>query len=178
MKISIVYSSNTGNTKQLAEAIKEEIKNENIIYFGNVNEKIPDADLYIIGSWTDKGNASKDIIEFLKTLKDKKIIYFGTAGYGGGSEYYDILFKRIKNDIDSSNIILGHFYCQGRMPIQVKEKYIEMITKNPEDANLKVNIKNFEEALSHPDQTDLKNVRQWINKIIKFNSKEEKRKEE
>lgn len=69
MKISIVYSSNTGNTKQLAKAIKEEIKNENIIYFGNVNEKIPDADLYIIGSWTDKGNASKDIIEFLKNIK-------------------------------------------------------------------------------------------------------------
>ena len=167
MKISIIYSSNTGNTKKIAEIIKKELDSEDIIYFGKVNEKIPDTDIYIIGSWTDKGNATTDIIEFIKKLRNKKIAFFGTAGYGKNTEYYNILFERIKAYIDPSNRILGYFYCQGKMPIQVKERYIQMITKNPEDANLKVSIKNFDEALSHPNDEDLKNARQWIKNIIK-----------
>ena len=77
------------------------------------------------------------------------------------------MFERVKAYIDPSNRILGYFYCQGKMPIQVKERYIQMITKNPKDTNLKVSIKNFDEALSHPNDEDLKNARQWIKNIIK-----------
>lgn len=166
MDIGIVYSSNTGNTKMIAETIKEELKNENIVYFGKVTDQLPSADIYVVGSWTDKGNASKEIIEFMGKIKDSKIAYFGTAGYGGSEEYYKTLFERIKNNIDSSNQILGYFYCQGKMPIQVRERYVKMITENPEDAKLKVSIKNFDDALSHPDNIDLENARNWIRNII------------
>ena len=166
MKIAIVYASITGNTKLLAETIKNEIK-EDIVYFGKpINEKI-DADIYFVGSWTNKGDASKDIIDFLKKIKNKKIAYFATAGYGGSTAYYDTLFDRIKQYIDSSNIILGKFYCQGKMPIQVKERYIKMITENPNDKNLEVSLKNFEDALTHPDEIDLENVKNWVKDILK-----------
>jgi flavodoxin I len=45
MKIAIVYSSNTGNTKIIAEAIKEELSNEDIVYFGKPENNI-EADIY------------------------------------------------------------------------------------------------------------------------------------
>lgn len=166
MKVAIIYSSITGNTKLLAETIKNEIKEE-LVYFGKpINEEI-DADIYFIGSWTNKGDASNDIINFLKELKNKKIAYFGTAGYGGSTTYYDTLFSRVKQYIDSSNTILGCFYCQGKMPIQIKERYIKMITENPNDKNLEVSLKNFENALTHPDKNDLENIKKWVNKILK-----------
>ena len=166
MKVAIIYSSITGNTKLLAETIKSEI-NKDIVYFGRpINEGI-DADIYFIGSWTNKGDASNDIINFLKKLKNKKIAYFGTAGYGGSTTYYDTLFSRVKQYIDSSNTILGCFYCQGKMPIQIKERYIKMITENPNDKNLEVSIKNYEDALTHPDKKDLEDVKKWVNKILK-----------
>lgn len=66
MNIAIIYSSNTGNTKTVAETIKMNLKNENIVYFGKVTEEIPEADIYFIGSWTNKGNASDDIVDFIK----------------------------------------------------------------------------------------------------------------
>ena len=166
MKIAIIYSSNTGNTKQLADTIYQELNQKDIVYFGKPNGEIPEADLYFVGSWTNKGNATLEIETFLKTLKNKKIAYFGTAGYGGSKEYYDTLFQRVKSNIDSSNEILGHFYCQGKMPIQVRERYIAMITQNPEDKNLKVSLSNFDEALSHPDEKDLENVQEWLKKEI------------
>lgn len=166
MKVAIIYSSITGNTKLLAETIKSEI-NKDIVYCGKpINEGI-DADIYFIGSWTNKGDASNDIINFLKKLKNKKIAYFGTAGYGGSTTYYDTLFSRVKQYIDSSNTILGYFYCQGKMPVQIKERYIKMITENPNDKNLEVSIKNYEDALTHPDKKDLEDVKKWVNKILK-----------
>lgn len=162
MDIAIIYSSKTGNTKTIAKAIKEQLQNKNIVYFGNVTEELPKADIYIIGSWTDKGNAANDIIEVLKKIKNKKIAYFGTAGYGGSEEYYKKLFEKVRINIDSSNEILGYFYCQGKMPIQVRERYEKMITQNPENTNLKVSIENFDKALSHPDSEDINNVKKWV----------------
>lgn len=169
MDIAIIYSSNTGNTKKVAETMQKEFVNENLVYFGKVTESMPEADIYFIGSWTNKGNASDDIIEFVKKIENKKIAYFGTAGYGGSESYYKTLFERIKTNIDSSNKILGYFYCQGKMPIQVRERYIKMITENPEDSNLKVSIKNFDEALSHPDNDDLENAKKWARNMLMNN---------
>ena len=151
---------------KIIKNIKNEIKEE-IVYFGKPINKEIDADIYFIGSWTNKGDASNDIINFLKKLKNKKIAYFATAGYGGSTTYYDTLFSRVKQYIDSSNTILGYFYCQGKMPIQFKERYIKMITENPNDKNLEVSFKNFEDALTHPDKNDLENIKKWVNKILK-----------
>ena len=67
MKIAIVYKSITGNTKLLAEAIKEEIPKNQLVYFGEPKANIQ-ADLYIIGSWTDKGMCATEIAEFMQNI--------------------------------------------------------------------------------------------------------------
>ena len=166
MKIAIVYSSNTGNTKIIAEAIKEELSNEDIVYFGKPENNI-EADIYIVGSWTDKGNCSSEIKEFLTKLNYKKIAYFGTAGFGGQVEYYQTLFNRVKENINDTNQILGYFYCQGKMPIGIRSRYEQLIKEHPEDRNLEVSIKNFDEALKHPNKEDIEEVKLWIKHIIK-----------
>lgn len=170
MKIAIVYKSLTGNTRMIAEAIKEALKQEDLVYFGEPAEGI-DAELYFIGSWTDKGNCDKSVGAFLEKLKNKQIAYFGTAGFGGSQEYYDTLASRVKAQIPASNALLGSFFCQGKMPMSVRDRYTAMLKDNPEDKNLKVSVQNFDEALSHPDEADLADVREWtkiiLNKLIK-----------
>lgn len=166
MKIAIVYSSITGNTLMVANKIRESLSEYDLIYFGKVPKEKIEADLYIVGSWTNKGNANNDICEFLKKLNNKKIAYFGTAGYGKDPNYYETLFNRVKENIDSSNRILGCFYCQGKMSQAIRDRYVKLITENPNDANLKVSIENFDEALTHPDDIDLENARNWILSIV------------
>lgn len=100
-------------------------------------------------------------------MKKVKIAYFGTLGYGGDQRYYDQLFKRIQREMDPSNQVLGYFFCQGKMPIQIRDRYIQLLTQNPEDANLKVSIHNFDEALSHPDEQDLEHAKDWANSVIR-----------
>lgn len=169
MKIAIVYASNTKNTEMIAKAIQEELKDEEIVYFGKPTSEIREADVYIIGSWTDKGNAYHTILDFIQTLRNKKIAYFGTAGYGKDEKYYQTLFSRVKEHIDGSNQILGYFFCQGKMPLSVKDRYVQMMREHPDDAKLKVSIENFDEALEHPNDDDLKHAKEWIASIINKN---------
>ena len=45
--------------------------------------------------------------------------------------------------------------CQGKMPFSVRKRYEAMLEQNPEDERVKGMIRNFDSALSHPDEADL-----------------------
>ena len=85
----------------------------------------------------------------------------------GSQEYYNALLERIKSLIPASNQLIGHFFCQGKMPYSVRERYVSMMQANPEDKNLEVSIKNFDEALSHPNEADLQDAVNWATEMIK-----------
>ena len=53
------------------------------------------------------------------------------------------------------------------MPYSVRERYVSMMQANPEDKNLEVSIKNFDEALSHPNEADLQDAVNWATEMIK-----------
>ena len=57
-RYSILYSSKTGNTKKLAEAIYNTLPQNKCDYYGTV-DKIDDvlSNVIYIGFWTEKGNA-------------------------------------------------------------------------------------------------------------------------
>ena len=161
---SIVFSSLTGNTKKLADTIYETLPKDKCDYFGENDSKIPPSDLLYIGFWTDKGNADNKTLELLSQLKNKKIFLFGTAGFGGSDAYFKKILGQVKQSIDASNVIIGEYMCQGKMPQSVRDRYIKM-KENPEHpANLDVLIKNFDCALSHPDTRDLEELKKLMMK--------------
>ena len=44
------------------------------------------------------------------------------------------------------------------MKEQVKARYLQLITENPEDKNLQVSLQNFEQAKTHTDTEDKNNL--------------------
>ena len=50
--------------------------------------------------------------------------------------------------------------------MEVRNRYVKMITEHSDDANLKVSIQNFDEALTHPDTIDLNNVVEWVKNTV------------
>ncbi|RHS94853.1 flavodoxin family protein BilS [Erysipelatoclostridium sp. AM42-17] len=164
MKIAIIYDSLTGNTKMLAQHIEMTCQNEEIVYIGKPKEI--QADLYFIGSWTDKGNCSESIQQYVKTLDNKKIVYFATCGFGGSQTYFDQLKQRFKQILPASTTLVDCFICQGKMPESVKQRYLSLLKKNPDNQQLQLALNNFEQALSHPDQQDLNNLQNLTLQII------------
>lgn len=165
MKIVIMYDSKTGNTKLIAKAIKDATVNHEVICLDSKQEII-DADLYFIGSWTDKGNCSGMIADICKQLHNKKVVLFGTCGFGGAGEYQESLYQRFVVHVPKDNTVLGYFYCMGKMPLATRERYVSMLQAHPDDAKLAVSIENFDEALKHPNQKDIENVQEFTKEML------------
>ena len=166
MKYSIVFSSVTGNTRQLADAILSVLPQENLRYFGPPAEIALEADRLYVGFWTDKGHCNKEISTFLKGVKGKEIFLFGTAGFGGSQEYFDKILDSVQKHIDRSNTVIGTFMCQGKMPASVRERYVKMKEQPDHMPNIDAMIENFDKALSHPDADDLVKLTESVSEAI------------
>ena len=120
---SIVFSSLTGNTKKLAEAIYEVLPKDKCDHFGETGSQVRGSDLLYIGFWTDKGNADKKTLELLSKLKGKKIFLFGTAGFGASAAYFEKVLGQVRQSVAPGNVVIGEYMCQGKMPQSVRERY-------------------------------------------------------
>ena len=165
MEYSIVYSSNTGNTAMLAEVIRDQVGSEKCKYFGSVDPKGKDTTLIFVGFWTDKGTCDEKMEEFLKSLRDKKVFIFGTAGFGGSEEYYSRILKSVEKNLDVSNNIVGTYMCQGKMPVSIRNRYEKMMNET-DDIKFKNLIDNFDRAASHPNEDDFKEIRDMVKSLV------------
>ena len=161
-RYSIIFSSKTGNTKMLADAIREELTPEACDYFGNTDIDYPQSKMLYIGFWTDKGIADPAALQLLEKLHNKKIFLFGTAGFGGNSTYFQNILQKTREHIEASNTVVGEYMCQGKMPSSVKERYLK-IKSQPEHApNIDAMIENFDKAATHPDSSDIERLKEAV----------------
>ena len=151
MRYAVVFASMTGNTRLLAERMKEMLPREQLIYWGEPAEAAREADVLFVGSWTDKGTCCPAIGDFLRSLEGKKVFLFGTAGFGGVPAYFEQILDRVKSKLGSGVTVVGSYMCQGRMPMSVRERYMQM----EESPRRTAMLENFDAALNHPDAEDL-----------------------
>lgn len=162
MKYSIVYSSLTGNTKLLADELNKNLKSNDCLYCGELNDKALEADFIFVGFWTDRGTCDKKCQEFLKKIKNKEIFLFGTVGFGVSADYFKTVIDKVKDNLDKSVIVKDYFMCQGKMQQAVRDRYEEIRRTDPSARNINMLIANFDEALSHPNKKDINN---FIKKV-------------
>ena len=163
-RYSIIYSSRTGNTRLLAEAIRESLPADLCNHFGTDEAGAVESEKLYVGFWTDKGAADEAALALLKRLKNKKIFLFGTAGFGESEAYFQKVLDRVKESIDESNSIIGTYMCQGKMPMAVRERYEKMKQQPNPAPNLDGLIRNFDRALTHPDDHDLEELKQAVRR--------------
>ena len=161
-RYSIIFSSLTGNTRQLAETIRAVLPAEDCDYFGAPETAELYSEMLYVGFWTDKGNADSAALGLLSKLRGKEIFLFGTAGFGGSAAYFQKILDHVKQSVDPSNTVVGEYMCQGKMPQSVRNRYMKMKTQPEYPANIDALIDNFDRALSHPDEDDLERLRKII----------------
>ena len=151
MSYAIVFSSRTGNTRRLAEAVRAALPAGECLYFGPPDAAALAAGRLYIGFWTDKGSCDEALAAFLPQLAGHEVFLFGTAGFGADPAYFDAILGRVAALLPPSAAVLGRFMCQGRMPAAVRTRYEAMEESHRRTAMLE----NFDRALSHPDEADL-----------------------
>lgn len=156
MTYSIVYSSKTGNTKMLADALHQALPADDCLYFGAPDAQALAAERIYIGFWTDKGTCDAETAAFLTQLTQQEIFLFGTCGFGGGVAYFEQILARVRDLLPESVQLVGSYLCPGKMPESVRDRYVRIAEEEPaKRSHMQKMIFNFDCALSHPDANDL-----------------------
>ncbi len=177
MNYKIIYSSQTGNTRLLAETaasvLKLKIKGNDTLEITDIQtitkplKPSPDDTIYFIGFWTDKGNCGESIKNTLKSLENCKVFLFGTAGFGQSQDYFERLLGNAAHNLPSTSTLIGTFMCQGKMPQSVRSRYKKMLEEKPGDTSIQRLLDNFDAALLHPSEDDQHRLAKAINASLK-----------
>lgn len=168
MRYAIVYSSATGNTAALASRLREVLAPENCVYFGPPEmTRLPEAERYYVGFWTDKGTCDGETAGFLSRLPGRELLLFGTAGFGGSQPYFEQILSRIRRSLPEGAVVRSSFMCQGRMGLEVRRRYEAMLRENPRDQKAQMLLENFDQAASHPNEADLDALTAWAEASLR-----------
>lgn len=170
MKILLVYSSLTGNTRRVAEAIGEELGLRAI----PVKER-PSAngyDLVIAGFWVDKGTADASMRVYLQDLHDVPVALFATLGADPTSEHARMCMSRAAALLGAGSQLLGQFICQGRVSEAMVEQMKKMFPPGHPHALTPAWLQRLDAARPHPDSEDFQAARAYFRELLTRCSRE------
>lgn len=114
MRTLVLYSSRTGNTKKVAQAIAGALPADLAAY-----------DLVFLGYWVDRGTANAEARAVMEGLHNEHIALFATLGADPRSEHGKMCLEHGMALLPDQDAIVGTFLCQGA----VDPKVIEMMYK-------------------------------------------------
>lgn len=117
-----------------------------------------EADVVFVGFWCDKGSCSPAVQHFLQGLAGKRVFLFGTCGFGESDEYFAQILDRVRAYLPADAQCIGGAMCQGKMGVGVKRRYEGMLEKDPENAQARMLIDNWNKAQSHPNEDDFSRI--------------------
>ena len=117
-----------------------------------------EADVVFVGFWCDKGSCSPAVQHFLQGLAGKRVFLFGTCGFGESDEYFAQILDRVRAYLPADAQCIGGAMCQGKMGVGVKRRYEGMLEKDPENAQARMLIDNWNKAQSHPNEGDFSRI--------------------
>lgn len=117
-----------------------------------------EADVVFVGFWCDKGSCSPAVQHFLQGLAGKRVFLFGTCGFGESDEYFAQILDRVRTYLPADAQYIGGAMCQGKMGMGVKRRYEGMLEKDPENAQARMLIDNWNKAQSHPNEDDFSRI--------------------
>ena len=164
MKILLVYSSRTGNTKKVAEAIGEELGITPVPV-----EEMPDAagcDLVLAGFWVDRGTADAKMKAYLEGLQGTRIAMFATLGAGPATEHAQHCLESAVALPPAGNEVVGQFICQGKIDETVLQMMAKKFLAGHPHALSPVWTQRVAAAASHPDADDLAAARDYFRHLV------------
>lgn len=159
MKLAIIYSSRTGNTKRLAEGIHKNAVDSKIYDINSyVEEK---SDCYLVCCWIDKAKPDALTLEKIDAFNGKNVYVMATLGAYVDSEYGKNCIKNITELYKDCNL-LGVKLVQG----SVSNDMIEMFKKLPKDhvhALTKEKMMRYEAIKDRPREDDVEDACNWLS---------------
>ena len=134
-KFLIAYSSRTGNTKKVAEALYSVAENRCVLAQSKDVGNLDEYPLVFVGYWVDKGRPDKDTQDFLRRLENKKIILFQTLGAEPFSDHALGCFANAGRYIHESCHVLGGISIRGAIDPNLIARFSKLPDGSPHAPN-------------------------------------------
>ena len=152
-KWAVIYSSVTGNTKMVAEAIAGAAEKADIFQVQEAPTDLSGYDIVAIGYWLRLGQPDPLMLKYLPQVEKSRVVFFQTHGAEVTSEHAITAFARAGYNLGKDCEILGTFGCQGKINPVLLEKRKNAPADDPHGGTAA--IERWKKAASHPDEADL-----------------------
>lgn len=160
MNILVVYYSETGNTRKVAEAIFAGIRHtkKKLLPIDQVEDS-GNYDLIFCGFPVHNHSVPAKMTHFLQAIpQGKKIALFATHGsLRGGEKAISAFYAALS--LTGGRTILGTFGCRGQVKFQLLDEWIE----KPQERSWALEAQS---AHGHPDLADLEDARSFADLML------------
>ncbi|WP_372682794.1 flavodoxin family protein [Desulfosarcina sp.] len=159
MNAIVVYSSQTGNTKKLAETVCEALPTGTQMCLVDEAPDPTDYDLVALGFWFQAGKPDPKSASYLARLKGhKKVFLFATHGARPGSDHAASAMAHAQALAEGATVA-GSFSCYG----EVNPNVLEKVKAKPLPP---VWLDDAADAVGHPDASDMDNLRRALKALL------------
>ena len=155
MKTLIVYSSITGNTRKLAEAIAPLMAGEKTLCAVDDAPPPEEFDVIAVGFWFQAGKPDLKAQKYMKDIgSGPRVFLFATHGAAAGSQHVKQAMDYARSLVPEARI-MGDFSCPG----QVSTAFLETAQKKDQPPPW---LPDAPKAMGHPDDGDIKRLMEVV----------------
>lgn len=161
MKYAVIYTSETGNTEELAKNVFVSLpgNDKKIINAAEMTE-LPEAECYFIGFPIKNRTCGIEILDILEQLDNVKIALFATCGMPASEKYKQYVENAVTLWINDGCSCLGFFLCQGKVSEKFREKLETETNYSQEELDRIIEI-----ASAHPDDNDIDRLYEFVDAV-------------
>lgn len=163
MRILLTYSSATGNTRLVAEAIAAALGRDVTLSPMAEAPDYREFELLIVGFWIDKGKPNAEARRYLETVKDTRVAFFFTLGAAVDSDHAKNCVEAGRQSL-AGNTVIGHFHCLGKISPSLIKWLKRLPAWFPHGPNPE-RIARWEAAATHPDADDLARAADYFRRL-------------
>lgn len=166
MKSIVLYSTRTGNTKKVAEAIVGALpKGTPCVNVKEIPSDIDSYDCVFMGFWVDKGTADALSQEVIKKLHNPHVALFATLGADPDSNHAKDCLRKASDLLPEGIFPVDMFICQGAVDPKVIEMMFKMFPEGHPHGKSPQSEALLARAAKHPDDADFRQATEFAKSV-------------
>lgn len=162
-KWAVIYSSVTGNTRTIAEAIAEQAGDADVFRVQDAPEDLSGYDVVALGYWLRLGQPDPLMLKYLPKVRDAQVVFFQTHGTSPTSEHAITSFARAGYNLGPGCTILGTFGCRGKINPAMLAKRKNAGPDDPHGGPK--SMERWKLASTHPDAQVIADAKDLVDRM-------------
>jgi flavodoxin len=166
MKHAVIYSSVSGNTRSVGEAVLEVLPPGSAIFPVQKAPDPDDFDFLALGFWVHRVMPDPRMRRYMQRVRGKRVAWFGTLSAWPHSDSADRVRQSANGLLETENTLLGGFLCQGRLEAKRFAAAMDPVSPRSRHTMTEERRARLLEAARHPNEEDFAAARAAFRRFL------------